>query len=338
MSLTPRLASTFLVVTFWTVQPWALTAAKASARGENEPSHASQTREHVAQTSQNAPEFVGKTKLAITVVDENGVAVPGARVTLSAQEGLRKVETDFSGRWLWTDLAPGTYQVRVEKEGFYAFISDEVRAGEIGTLEITLNHVREFVEVVNVVYSPPAIDPVKTSSSQNLTSEEVVNLPYTVTRDIRYALPLMPGVLQDAFGQVHVNGSSTRQIVDRLDGFNITDPANGLFTLRVSTDALRSVEVLGSRASAEHGKGSGGVLNLATGMGDDRVRFSSTDFVPSLQNRKGPHQQLDATRNYLRPAAQRESVVHGRSRRRVRPQHHRRASGGRRSQPCLVPQ
>jgi hypothetical protein len=228
-------------------------------------------------------------RLGLVVVDENGVAVVGARVALSGWEGTRKAETDYAGRCEWTDLAPGTYQVSVEREGFYAVHLSETRVGEIDTLEITLNHVREFVEVVNVVYSPPAIDPVKTSATENLTSEEVVNLPYTVTRDIRYALPLMPGVLQDAYGQVHVNGSSTRQIVDRLDGFNITDPANGLFTLRVSTDAIRAVEVLGSRAPAEHGKGSGGVLNLTTGMGNDRLRFSATDFVPSVQNRKGWH-------------------------------------------------
>jgi hypothetical protein len=279
----------FLMAVFCTLPPAVFAASQVPVRGENGPSPIAQAREDVAQASQNAPEFTGKTKVAITVVDENGVAVPGARITVSGEQGVRQAETDYAGRCEWTDLAPATYQVRVEKEGFYAFLSDAVRIGEIDTLEVTLNHVREFVEVVNVVYSPPAIDPVKTSSTENLSSEEVVNLPYTVTRDIRYALPLMPGVLQDALGQVHVNGSSTRQIVDRLDGFNIADPANGLFMLRVSTDALRSVEVLGSRASAEHGKGSGGVLNLGTGMGDDRFRISSTDFVPSLQNRKGIH-------------------------------------------------
>jgi len=287
--LTRRLTSALLMALVGTLQSWTLAAGQAPARGENEPSLATQAREDVARASKNAPELVRMTRLVITVVDENGVAVVGAHVALSGQQELRKVETDYAGQCEWTDLAAGVYQVRAEKEGFYAFISDEVRAGEVASLEITLNHVREFVEVVNVVYSPPAIDPVKTASTQNLTSEEVVNLPYSVTRDIRYALPLMPGVLQDAYGQVHVNGSSTRQIVDRLDGFNITDPADGLFTLRVSTDAIRSVEVLGSRASAEHGKGSGGILNLATGMGDDRFRFSSTDFFPSLQNRKGVH-------------------------------------------------
>jgi hypothetical protein len=287
--LTRRTVSAVLIAVFCGLQPWASATDQELKQVESGPRRASEAGGVVAQASPRAPELVGTARLVITVVDENGVAVSGARVALSGQQELRRIETDYAGRCEATELTSGVYHVRVEKEGFYAFVSDAVRVGESDTLEITLNHVREFVEVVNVVYSPPSIDPVKTTSTQNLTSEEVVNLPYTVTRDIRYALPLMPGVLQDAYGQVHVNGSSTRQIVDRLDGFNITDPANGLFTLRVSTDAIRSVEVLGSRASAEHGKGSGGVLNLATGMGDDRFRFSSTDFIPSLQNRKGIH-------------------------------------------------
>jgi hypothetical protein len=88
---------------------------------------------------------------------------------------------------------------------------------------------------------------------------------------------------------VHVDGSSTSQIFDQLDGFNISDPTTGLFNTRVSVDALQSVEMQDSRYSAQYGKGSGGVLSLRTGMGDNHFRFSGTDFIPSIQNRKGIH-------------------------------------------------
>ncbi len=198
-------------------------------------------------------------------------------------------ESDDAGRYEFTNLASGLHHLRVEKDGFYAVSDDQVRVGESESVEVTLNHQQEYVERVNVTYSPPAIDPAKTVASENLGSREIVNLPYTVTRDIRYALPLLPGVLQDAFGQVHVNGSSTRQVFDRLDGFNITDPVDGFFNVRVSVNALRSVDVQGSRYPVEYGKGSGGILSLTTGMGDDRFRFTGTDFVPSLQSRKGIH-------------------------------------------------
>jgi hypothetical protein len=145
------------------------------------------------------------------------------------------------------------------------------------------------VESVNVVYSPPAIDPQKTSASAALSSQDIINLPYTVGRDIRYALPMLPGVLQDGYGQLHVAGASTHQIFDQLDGFSTSDPATGLFDLRVSVDALQSAEVQSGRYSAEYGKGSGGLVSLRTVMGDDHFRFSATDFIPSVQGQKGIH-------------------------------------------------
>ena len=184
---------------------------------------------------------------------------------------------------------PGVYRVRVEKEGFYASITNDIQLEEAGALELTLNHVQEFSEVMDVVSSPPAIDRTRTAATGGLTGQELLTIPYPTSRDIRNALPFIPGVVQDPTGQLHVNGSATNQILNQLDGFNISHPVDGSFDLRLSADAVRSAEVQGSRYSAEYGKGSGGVLNLTTGMGDDRYRFSATNFVPSIQNRKGLH-------------------------------------------------
>ncbi len=229
--------------------------------------------------------------LQVTVEDETGVAVSRALLTLEQTQPPRvlKGETDYAGRCDFTGLSPGAWQLRVEKVGYYAVTHRAVQVGETANVDVTLNHVREYNEVVNVVYSPPAIDPGKTAASESLDSEQIIDLPFSVPRDIRYALPLLPGVLQDPFSQVHIDGSSTRQILDQLDGFNITDPTTGLFNMRVSVDALRSASVESSRYPVEFGKGSGGVIDLATGMGDDRFRYSATDFVPSIQQKKGLH-------------------------------------------------
>ena len=233
----------------------------------------------------------GKLSLTVEVVDDNKVAVPDAQVILTDAAGrtVEKSATDDAGRCEFQGLSGGSYSLRVAKEGFYELVESEVHVGETESVEVTLNHEQEFSESVNVIYSPPAIDLEHTSSSEQLNSTQIIDLPYPVPRDIRYALPLLPGVLQDAFGRLHVDGSSTRQIVDRLDGFNITDAGTGDFDLRLSVDALRSVEVETSRYPAEFGKGSGGLINFSTGMGDDRFRYSGTDFIPSLQNRRGLH-------------------------------------------------
>jgi hypothetical protein len=228
-------------------------------------------------------------KLLVTVADENGIPASSAKLTLTSKESKRIIqgETDHTGRFEFSNLSPGLYQLRVEKEGFYVVTSDEPRVGETQKVEITLNHLQELHEVMNVDYTPPIIDPEKTTNSQGLSGQDIINLPYPTTRDIRQALPLIPGVLSDAAAQIHVNGAATYQIFDLLDGFNITHPVTGLLDLQVNADAVRSVSILDSRIPAEFGKGSGAVLSLITGMGDDHFRFAATNFIPSIQNRKG---------------------------------------------------
>ncbi|MCI0665400.1 MAG: TonB-dependent receptor, partial [Acidobacteria bacterium] len=127
----------------------------------------------------------------------------------------------------------------------------------------------------------------KTAASEELSSREILNIPYKSNRDYRGVLSYIPGVVKDETGQIHINGAATYQNSNQFDGFSISHPANGLLELRVSPDALRSIEVKSSRYSAEFGKGSGGVLNLTSAMGDDRFRVAVTDFIPSFQLRKG---------------------------------------------------
>jgi hypothetical protein len=84
-----------------------------------------------------------------------------------------------------------------------------------------------------------------------------------------------------------VAGADSYQTLTLLDGFNVSQPTNGQLAVRTSVESFRSLEVTPSREAAEFGKGSGGVIDLNTRMGNDRFRFTSTDFVPGLQTIKG---------------------------------------------------
>src|SRR6185437_11696499 len=228
-------------------------------------------------------------KLTITVHDENGVAQRSARVTLqpTGRTGLLKQETDFAGRCQFTSLPPGAYQLRAEKEGFYAAAQTVQVGAATGAIEIELHHVQEVKEEVNVVESAPAIDPEKIADTRTLSGLDVINIPYPVTRDYRNILPYIPGVVQDNTGQPHVVGGHTYETLDTMDGFDITDPVSGTLQLRVSTDAIRSIDVQSSRYSAEFGRSSAGVLNLTTGIGDEHLRYSGTNFLPSFKFIRG---------------------------------------------------
>lgn len=230
----------------------------------------------------------GKT-LLVTAADENGLAVSGTRVSLQLSPTAPPIVciTDFAGHCRFYNLPPGTYQLRVDKVGFYATVQPGIRVGEVANVDVTLSHLQEVHEEVNVTESVPTIDTAQTSKQETLTNTHIIDIPYPTTRDYRNVLNYIPGVVQTADAQPHIAGSETYETMALLDGFNVTQPANGQLLLRVSTDAIRSIDVETSRYSAEYGKGSGGVLDINTGIGDDHFRFIATDFVPSLQNKKG---------------------------------------------------
>jgi hypothetical protein len=224
------------------------------------------------------------------VVDENGTAVPGARIEFRRPAALPQASanSDVQGRFHLALSQPGEYSIRAEKEGF--FVLDKVRVDlQEGPNEVNvnLNHLQELTESLDVVYSPPAIDPAETSDQRRLNSLQILEVPYPAAQDYRSALPMFSGVVQDAGGSLHFNGGASDQASYSLDGFNIADPVTGALDARVSVEAVRNLDLESSRYSASRGRGSAGSLNLETGMGDDRYRFGATNFVPSVSTERG---------------------------------------------------
>lgn len=232
----------------------------------------------------NAQELTGK------VIDENGVAVAGAKISLTRAGQAAPVSTasDGAGRFRLPSIAPGNYELRVEKPGYYATVSRSLEIKErAAPLEVILNHRQEFEETVNVVYSAPVVDRQEASMATTITAEEIVDLPYVSTHDFRNVLPLFPGIIKDNSGRIHMNGGAENQAFYSLDGFNISSPVSGVMENRISVDSIRSLRLETSRYSAEFGKGSSGVMALESSQGDDRFRISATNFVPSFSFKEG---------------------------------------------------
>ncbi len=56
--------------------------------------------------------------LSVTVVDENSVAVPAARISLESRNGLiRYCQTGCAGHCDFSNMVPGLASLRAEKEG-----------------------------------------------------------------------------------------------------------------------------------------------------------------------------------------------------------------------------
>jgi hypothetical protein len=225
------------------------------------------------------------------VVDETGAGIEAARVEFRAAEGAGPIPvfSDPAGNFRANLPAEGVYAIRAERQGFYLYQGSQPFAAGPSQLTVTLNHEQEFSEKVDVVYSPPPIDPQQSSDHKELVNAEIQAIPFPASQDYRNALALMNGVVLDNAGRPHFNGGSTNQTNYTLDGFNISDPVTGQLEVRLNVDTIQSTDLESSRFSAESGRGAAGVLDLKTKMGDDRWRFGGTNFIPSVSTAGGLH-------------------------------------------------
>ena len=225
--------------------------------------------------------------VAITVVDENGAVVPDAQITI--QEPGRTtahIASDYAGHSAFTLQADQPYDLRIEKPGFYQTVTTNTDPA-LREIHVVLHHEQMLVQQVSVTASIPGIDKEQTSDAHVMSVPEIINVPYPTSRDIRNLLPFYPGIIADESGQVHVVGSDTYATLDTLDGFDIRSPVSGNLAMRVSADAVRSIDERTTRYPVEYGRATGGVIAFTTGMGDNKFRFNATNFVPSFQNVNG---------------------------------------------------
>ena len=231
-------------------------------------------------------------RLSSRIVDENGAPVPGALVTLAptvagAESAKLQAVADPTGKVSFDVAAPGNYLLRVEREGYFRVENRPVQLVEgPNELTVTLNPAREVFEKVDVAYSPPAIDFERTTPEERLTGTQVLEIPYPSTNTLRNSMRAMPGIVQDSVGGIHLNGGTEEQILYTLDGFEVNDPLTGRFDTRLGVESVRSMNVSALNA-AEFGKGASGTLAIKTSTGDDKFRYSGTNFLPGIEDRKG---------------------------------------------------
>src|SRR5215469_11994338 len=98
-----------------------------------------------------AQETAVKGNVSGVVVDTTGAVIPGAKVTLTGPEGTLTTPTDNQGNFSFVRLVPGSYTVKVEKEGFKAAESKGVAVDINRTASLRLQlepgAVSETVEV-----------------------------------------------------------------------------------------------------------------------------------------------------------------------------------------------
>ena len=222
------------------------------------------------------------------VVDSQGLAVPGATVTVTGAQGAKTTTTDADGRYQVPYLTPGTYTVKVELAGFKSAEQSNVavRLGQTIDLPLTMQ-VGGVTETVEVTGSAPTIDTSSTTIGATLDSGLLERVP--IGRRFSDTLYIAPGVSTGgSVGAANpsVSGASGLDNQYVVDGVNITNGGYGALgsysivfgSLGNGTpyDFMQEVQVKTGGYEAEFGQATGGVINVITKSGGNS--FSGSIF------------------------------------------------------------
>ncbi len=223
------------------------------------------------------------------VVDENEAPIRAASVNIHRDGVSFDAQTDPTGSFTLILPGPGDFLLSITREGYYALKDRPVHIEAPQELTLVINSVREVFQSENVHAETSPVDVGQAQSQERLTGTEVNDMPYANSHSLRNSLQLLPGVIEDGSGTLHVNGSSENQVLFLLNGFNITNPITGQFQTILAVEGVRAVDLSSGRSSPAFGKGSAGVLAINTESGTDKFHWTSTDFIPGINIQHGVH-------------------------------------------------
>lgn len=226
-------------------------------------------------------------RLTGKIVGETGKPVGGARINLKHGGVVVNAISDPTGAFQAADLPAGRSEVEIDREGFFRLHTVLDLHDGTNEVQFVLSTLREVVESVDVNANPGVVDMDRTTPQVTLSGTDLLDVPYPATNTLRNAFRIIPGMVQDGRGGVHMHGGAEEQTLYTLEGFQINDPLTGRFEARMSVESVQSLEATAGRPSAEFGKGSSGVLAIRSRTGDDKLRYSATNFIPGVEYQKG---------------------------------------------------
>jgi len=233
----------------------------------------------------------GQATASATIVgvatDSTGSVVVGAQVTATnkATGASRTTTTSANGDFRFDQVAPSTYSVKVSKDGYATYVETfQILIGQTVTVPASLK-VGQASEVVEVNASEVQIDLAKTEIAQQISPQEVNELPM-LGRDSANLAYLVPGVkAADSFdptknrsAALSVNGASGRNVNVTVNGVDNKDNSVGGTVMQVPLEAVEEFNISTQRFSAANGRSEGAVINLITKGGGNQYHGSFFSF------------------------------------------------------------
>ena len=234
-----------------------------------------------------------------TIEDSSGAAIPEAQVVIKnlATGQTRTTTTGEAGTYTVPELPLGQYSVTVSKEGFQSMTVGgvDVTVASEHRVDATLQPGKIESQVL-VEAAAPLVSTTEDTLGGAVQSSEVANIPVN-GRDYMKLVYMQPGVTggpdqntdsPGAFGTFSVNGARGRSNNFLLDGTDMNDgyrndPAinqPGVFGAPATilpVDAVAELAVL-SNFAPEYGRNAGGVINIVTKSGTNRLHGTAADY------------------------------------------------------------
>ena len=227
----------------------------------------------------------GSGQIAGVVRDEQGGVLPGASISLRNEDSgvTRTVASESDGRYVFPTLSPGRYLLRGELSGFAA---QEVRDVVI-TIGLELRRdftlkLQAVAETVTVSAESPVVDTTKAEVAGVVTRQQIETLPINSRQYLSLAL-LMPGTTVDAtrsfFATVNAGGSMTFNGTGNVvDGTINSWVEDGEPRQDLPEDAVEEFKVTNALPKAEFGLATGGVVQVVTKSGSNRLRGDAFEY------------------------------------------------------------
>ena len=227
------------------------------------------------------------------VVDMNGAVVPRAQVSAqNSATGLsRNGETDSEGNYQIAALPVGNYRVEVRARGFRTEVVEQLRieVARIVVQEFRLE-VGDINQTINVTAEALLIETATVSVGQVVDQRTVQELPLNGRHFIDLGL-LVPGSVtppqngnlsSPARGQgsfaLNTAGNREDTVNFQINGINLNDQINNIITFLPPVSSIQEFKVDNSTFSAEYGRNSGAIVNIATQRGTNQFHGELLEY------------------------------------------------------------
>src|SRR5262249_10698812 len=228
------------------------------------------------------------------VTDQSGAVVSGAKVTVRNQAtgAERIVQTDSDGNYQAAALPPGVYRVEAQAKGFGSQAASDLTL-EVGRIVVQNFQLKigDMTQRVEVTADTQAVETSTITVGQVINQKTVQEIPLNGRHFVDLGL-LIPGSVtppQNGFltaplrgqGSFAFNTAGAREdtVNFMINGVNLNDMVQNQITFQPSINTVQEFKVDNSTYSAEYGRNSGAIVNIATRSGSNEFHGETFEFL-----------------------------------------------------------